>query len=133
MCISCAVENDITLKFKYSEKATEVWKNLVLMLLDDFKRKWDIVSNFVAFSQYLNLNILSGAWNLDWLILIFERSRLVKNSTLESLIFYFILIMTKNKSTFSLTWTSFTSLVPNMNIWPIDQKMAWNSTFDFWL
>ena len=90
----------------------------------------DIVSNFVAFSQYLNFNILSGAWNLDWLILIFERSRLVKNSTLKSLIFYFILIMIKNRSSFSLTWSPFTSLVPSMNIGPIDQKMTWNPTFD---
>ena len=64
------------------------------------------------------------------LILIFERSRLVKNSTLKSLIFYFILIMIKNRSTFSLTWSSFTSLVPNKNIRPTDQKMTWNPTFD---
>ena len=45
------------LKFRYSEKASKVWNNLPLsfdVYLSNFQTKWEIFSNYVAFSQYLN-------------------------------------------------------------------------------
>ena len=44
------------LKFRYSETATKKFekKPFVLMLISNFKKKWEIVSNFVVFLQYLN-------------------------------------------------------------------------------
>ena len=41
------------------EKATKIWKNLPLFLslLSKFQKRWEIFSNSVAFSQYLNFII----------------------------------------------------------------------------
>ena len=48
------------LKFRYSEKATKFQKNLPLLSLRiDFEKRQDFLSNFVAFSQYLNFKIFS--------------------------------------------------------------------------
>ena len=45
-----------SVKLRYSEKATNIEKNshFVLTALNNFKRRWEIFSNCLAFSQYLN-------------------------------------------------------------------------------
>ena len=47
-------------KFRFSEKAIKTWKNLplVLTLISKLQKNWEIFSNFVAFSQYLNVDSL---------------------------------------------------------------------------
>jgi hypothetical protein len=49
-------DKDGILKVRYSEKATKLKKIslCILTLLSNYKKRWDILSNFVAFSQYLN-------------------------------------------------------------------------------
>ena len=47
-------------KFRFSEKASNVWKNiwLVVIILRKFQSKWDnfyLCINFVAFLQYLKI------------------------------------------------------------------------------
>ena len=46
------------LKFRLSEMKTKIWRNLALVstLLSKCQNEWEIFSNFVAFSQYLNFN-----------------------------------------------------------------------------
>ena len=48
------------LKFRFSEKAIKTWKNLPLVLtfISKLQKKWDIFSNIVTFSQYLNFTMI---------------------------------------------------------------------------
>ena len=52
------------LKFRYGEKAKKIEKisHLVLTLLSNVKIRWDIFSNFVVFSQYLNFTYLAASY-----------------------------------------------------------------------
>ena len=44
-------------KFRYSEKGNFFWKNLTMVFtLHIVKHLWNFISNFVAFSEYLNQN-----------------------------------------------------------------------------
>ena len=51
-----AITQEVLLKLRHSEKATNFEKNLqlVLTLLSKCQNKWEIFPNFVAFSQCLN-------------------------------------------------------------------------------
>ena len=56
----CNQRSGLLLKFGHSEKATKIWKISLLIwhLLSKRRIMWEIVSNFVAFLENLNFNIL---------------------------------------------------------------------------
>ena len=62
-CVTKSYDNSIApfrpghLKFRFSEKATKITKKspIVLTLLSKSQKNWEFFSNFVAFSQCLNL------------------------------------------------------------------------------
>ena len=57
-CTDCKGMQNVRIKFRFSEKATKIWKNLPLILMSLSKRQemWEIFSNYSAFLQYLNFN-----------------------------------------------------------------------------
>ena len=73
--VQCKYFDDVLcrpLKFRYSEKAIKIWKNLpiYLTLLSKFKKIGRFFRIFVAFSEYLNFKIfamcrLEGAGGVD--------------------------------------------------------------------
>ena len=125
---------NLMVKFRYSEKATKIWKNLLLCfdftthILMWFEKKWEIFSNFVAFSQYLNF--MSFLPCLDWCQWLFASLKFVWQNLNRKALFYPFSIYSVCASwsyefvSFGKSFWLFASLLVHFS--SLQRKKCWN-------